>query len=71
VDNCLQNDKVFFKDLCNRSVRISVCDERQMKISDTDNKLVLCSSLFVMYFVTIHLQTSKDNEVYSKGDVIF
>jgi len=42
-----------------------------MKIRDTHAKLALCSSLFVMYFVPIHLQISSDNEVYSKGDVTF
>ena len=71
VCNCLQGDKVLLIDFCKRRFHIFVSDEKQMKLRDTHTKLALCSSLFVMYFVTSHLQISNDNEVYSKHDVIF
>jgi hypothetical protein len=71
VSNCLQGDKVFFKDLTKRNVHSFVPEERPMKIRDIDTKSVLRSSLFGLYFVNIHLQILNANEVYSKGDVIF
>ena len=69
--NCLQGEKVFFKDLTERNVHSFLPEERPMKIRDIDTISVLRSSLFGLYFVNIHLQILNANEVDSKSDLIF